>query len=1547
MARAKALAARARADFAHKEYDLKASLAKVEEEVKVAAAKAERLRSEYEAELCLVAQQKDAASAEAEADAFVEHDGSLLSVKSEHPRDRTDKYVAGLGEFTHVREKEANSTPPSEREHDIHSACQFTPRQNRFVQSAEGDLAKFLLKKDLHLSRLAVFNEQAECFAVWKSSFISVMTELSVSPQEELDLLVKHLGFESSKYAQSIRASNAADPARGLRLLWRRLDERFGSPELVEARLRERIESFPQITKKDSRKLYDLCDLCDEINSAKDDENLGPLLKVYDTSIGTNKIVAKLPPNLKHKWTERASSYKQRHGVVFPPFTFFVEFLQNMAKVQNDPAFYFDNDNVECESIPQDMSEIPTPDVAHSHAHLQPIAASIPPLHPEIKIGLLIGRDLLMAHHVLDQILGAPSAPFAQRLPLVSEEDELGSTVFRRTKDDEKIGLSVEDNKFVAMMDKRFQKNADGRWSAPLPLRSENNAVINNREQAVRRAHALKKSLQKDPTKREHFFKFMAKILDTGATEVAPSVEDETKAWYLPLFGVYHPKKPDKIRGVFDSSATFEGVCLNDMMYSGPDLTNSLIGILLRFRQNACPMTADIEQMFYQFFVDESHRDYLRFFWHKDNDFDKPLIEYRMCVHVFGNSPSPAVAAYGLRKTVESSAKDVKKYVSDDFYIDDGVTSVPDSETAVNLMQRTKTDLLEKGGLKLHKIASSDREFLKAFDTGDLSEELQSIDLSDTSVPLPVHSCLGLMWDLNSDSFVLNPAVASGSGPFTRRGILSALNSIYDPLGFLAPATIAGKILLREISPNGKSWDEPLSEVHLKQWESWKRSLKSVDGQQVPRMYVPFSLSQTGDANFHIFCDASEKAIAAVAYVTVTTRDKCNTDIGFVMGKAKVAPSSGHTIPRLELCSAVLATEVWQTISEQLGVNPKNVTFYSDSKVVLGYINNEKRRFHTYVSNRVERIRHVSDPTQWKYVTSEMNPADVATRGSDADLSLKQNVWLQGPKELLTDHRHPEPLLSFSLISPEEDREIRPNVRKTEIDDNLSPVHVRFEKFSTWNALLNTFSRLRHICQSFRVPTDVCQGWHQCSHALDVDNKKNTETFILQTVQNDAFAAEIQCLRKGSSLSKKSPIISLSPYLDEDGLLRVGGRIHEAKETAGFPNVHPVILPKGHHVSTLLVRHYHEEVKHQGRHFTEGALRSHGLWIVGAKRLVASVIQCCFLCRRLRGKLGQQFMSNLPADRVTPTAPFSHVGVDVFGPWSVETRRTRGGVANSKRWAVVFTCLAIRAVHIEVVEDMSSSSFINALRRFVSLRGPVKEIRSDRGTNFIGAARELGLHALLKEDGPVSRHLAKVGVRWRFNPPHASHMGGAWERMIGVVRKILDSMLLDLRRRPLTHEVLCTLMAEVCAIVNSRPITAISHDPDSPSVLTPSILLTMKGEEEQIPLEMSNLNLKEMYKSQWKHVQVLSNIFWNRWKAEYLQSLQERQKWQHVETNFKEGDIVLLCDSGSHRNNWPVGLIVRAFRSNSDSLVRSAEVRIIKDNQPVTYVRPITQLVRL
>ncbi|XP_070206193.1 uncharacterized protein [Littorina saxatilis] len=1660
------------------------------------------------------------------------------------------------------------------------------PRQNHTslpVQSSHDAASLFWMKRDLLTHRLTPFDERPESFHVWKDCFTSIMLDLDVSPAEELDLLAKYLGPESKRYAQSLRSANIGNPQRGLQLLWKRLDERFGSPELIEACLKARLEEFPPIS-KDQRSLYELSDLLEEILSAKMNPVLAPLFALYDSSTGVNMVVRKLPHHLRQKWVMRAATYKSNHHVPFPPFEFFVDFVKTCATIQNDPAFNLENDKkakpvlsrktnleakselcpihttarhslleckgfaakslgekkatlkekgvcyrclsstshrakdcnmsvkcsvcsgrhhttmhqdrpsasldpiekhggevsakcttlckgghlsrscgkvvkvkvfppektkgiqvyailddqsnaslatpelmdqlgsspseieyqltscggtqamsgrqlrnitvqstdgrslilphvLECDTIPNDRSEIPSSEVAQHHGHLNRIRKRIPPLDKQIPIALLIGRDLPEAHHVLEQIVGPPKSPFAQRLPLgwviigdvclnkvhkpstirvaktsvidgrrtifepcpfnlkVDVAKDVGAEVFQRTPEDDKVGLSVEDKAFFALMDEKFKLNEERRWSAPLPLRSEKPIPTCNRSQAVSRAKALEASLKKNPVKREHFFQFMEKILKSGSAEEVPQGK-AGHCWYLPLFGVYHPKKPDKLRGVFDSSATFEGVSLNSLLLSGPDLTNSLLGILLRFRRDAVAIAGDIEQMFYQFFVDQEHRDLLRFFWYRGNNFDAPLVEHRMCVHVFGNSPSPAVATYGLRKSIAHSAPDVKKFVERDFYVDDGITSVPEVDQAVHLMQRTQRELQKNGGINLHKVVSNSRSVLAAFPRKELSTELQNLQPTD---PLPTHGCLGLSWNLERDTFDISPQVSNGD--FSRRGVLSTINGIYDPLGFLAPATISGKIFLREVSPDGKAWDKPIPDNFRHRWELWKQSLQDIKELETPRMFLPTSLTQSPDAKYHVFCDASEKAISSVAYVQVPHEQGFH--LGFVMGKAKLAPFSGHTIPRLELCSAVLATEIWQLIEQELDLSSPSVTFYTDSNVVLGYIKNEKRRFFTYVTNRVERIRRLTSPDQWHHVPTNLNPADAATRRSPENLGQKLQVWLGGPSEFLQNRPTPVDLQTFPLISPDADKEIRPQVCKTEVSSKTHPstLSSRFEKFSEWTALVRAFSTLKHISASFHSPDGTCTGWHRCAHHGGVKNNKLTENFIIHSVQATTFPEEIQCLQQGKKLSKSSQILSLCPFLDQDGLLRVGGRLREATVILGPSSTHPLIMPKNHHVTTLLVRHYHAQVNHQGRHFTEGALRSNGFWIVGAKRLVSSTIQKCFQCRRLRGRQAAQQMASLPSDRVIPSAPFSHVGVDVFGPWEVLTRKTRGGQANSKRWAVIFTCMSTRAIHIEVIEEMTSSSFINALRRFISLRGPVQELRSDRGTNFVGAAKELNMESLFKEDGLVQGHLRKSGVIWRFNPPHASHMGGVWERMIGVVRRILDSLLMDAKRKPLTHEVLCTLMAEVCAVVNSRPITPIYHEPDSPLILNPSMLLTQKSGESQPLPDYSNL--KDCYKQHWKHVQVLSNAFWKKWKEEYLQELQQRRRWMQTEENLKENSLVLLRDPSVPRNSWPVGLVVRTFPTARDNLVRSVEIRVIKDNQAKLYVRPITELIPL
>ena len=294
--------------------------------------------------------------------------------------------------------------------------------------------------------------------------------------------------------------------------------------------------------------------------------------------------------------------------------------------------------------------------------------------------------------------------------------------------------------------------------------------------------------------KRRPFTEFMERIFQNGHAEVAPPLKDGEECWYLPVFGVYHPKKKEQIRVVFDSSAKYQGQSLNGVLLSGPDLTNSLVGILMRFRENAVGVTGDIQQMFYQFYVHEKDRNFLRFMWYRDNDTTKDLIEYRMCVHVFGNSPSPAVATYGLRKIADNTApslgEDVKTFIDENFYVDDGLASLQSTAEAVDLMKRTQEALSTEGGLRFHKIASNDKNVLSAFPEEDLDKGLKTLDLTEDM--LPVQRSLGLSWDLKHDCFVFKVAEHKSTA-YTKRTVLSTVNSLYDPLGFIAPVTIGGK----------------------------------------------------------------------------------------------------------------------------------------------------------------------------------------------------------------------------------------------------------------------------------------------------------------------------------------------------------------------------------------------------------------------------------------------------------------------------------------------------------------------------------------------------------------------------------------------------------------------------------------------------------------------------------------------------------------------------------------------------------------------------------
>ena len=562
---------------------------------------------------------------------------------------------------------------------------------------------------------------------------------------------------------------------------------------------------------------------------------------------------------------------------------------------------------------------------------------------------------------------------------------------------------------------------------------------------------------------------------------------------------------------------------------------------------------------------------------------------------------------------------------------------------------------------------------------------------------------------------------------------------------------------------------------------------------------------------------------------------------------------------------------------------------------------------------------------------------------------------MRNPSEITT------PGTEQAILSPNDPelrKDLKPLTTSTKLSGSPTLRTERFKRYSSWPSLRRAIAILIAKVKSLKErntsdkPSQSVHYQHQSPDVIDRAAK-----VIIKAVQREAFKEEFEVIAQSSSENdssrneakarkkslKKSTLYQLDPYVDDAGILRVGGRLRQTN--LSFNEKHPVLLPKGHHVSMLILRYYHEQVHHQGRQITHGALRNAGYWLVGGHGAVASLIGSCFTCRRLRRPMLEQKMADLPPDRAEIGPPFTNVGFDVFGPWTVQTRRTRGGVALNKRWGIVFTCLVSRAIHIELLETMDASSFICALRRFFSIRGPALRLRCDQGSNFVGAKTELDESLAEMDKQAVEKYLTEQGCEWQFNPPHASHFGGVWERQIGTIRHILDAMLLETRAQKLTHELLVTLMSEVTAIVNSRPITAIPTDTDEPLPLTPSMLLTQKTRPLG-PLPGKFVSQDVYARRRWRKVQYLADQFWTRWRREYIQNLQLKTKWNREHRNLAVGDIVMMKDEQAHRNNWPLGRVVHASRSE-DGRVRKATVLICRDGQRKTYERPISTLVLL
>lgn len=580
----------------------------------------------------------------------------------------------------------------------------------------------------------------------------------------------------------------------------------------------------------------------------------------------------------------------------------------------------------------------------------------------------------------------------------------------------------------------------------------------------------------------------------------------------------------------------------------------------------------------------------------------------------------------------------------------------------------------------------------------------------------------------------------------------------------------------------------------------------------------------------------------------------------------------------------------------------------------------------------------MTDPDSWRYVDSASNPSDDASRGLLASKFSKDCRWLKGPKFLWEDGAMEQKNLEKYNYKPTQEikKEISLEMKKAVVLVSMATAQSNEFDLESLKSISSWYRCKRAVVNCLYVKEKLKNKLNGISRKKfhSAEKLSEAERILIRAIQGKHFEKEINLLKnieeskKTSSrdrklvLSKKSALWRLDPILDSHGILRVGGRVK--KSSLSLDLVHPVILPKKERLVDLIVQQFHKDCNHMGRGITHNSIRQNGFWIINGSSVVSQAIHGCVTCRKLRKPTEIQKMGDLPSDRMAEEPPFTYCGVDLFGPFQVKERRSL-----LKRYGVLFTCLSSRAVHLETVNSLETDAFINSLRRFMARRGPVKMLRSDRGTNLVGAFNELRKEEAIMNEEKIKDYLLHKGcndLEFRFNVPHSSHMGGAWERQIRTVRNALEVVLKE-NSMHLDDELLRTLFCEVENIVNCRPLNTLNlSDSELPEPLTPSHIVTMKSQVLVPP--PGNFQRPDLYlKRRWRRVQYLSNLFWSRWKLEFLHKMQERVKWTSPGRNVKKGDIVLLKEDGLPRNVWRMAKVI-STSSGEDGYVRKVALKI-------------------
>lgn len=984
--------------------------------------------------------------------------------------------------------------------------------------------------------------------------------------------------------------------------------------------------------------------------------------------------------------------------------------------------------------------------------------------------------------------------------------------------------------------------------------------------------------------------------LKAGIIEVVneDSLPMDHPVHYLPHHCVLKNDKATKLRIVYDASAkTKECASLNECLYRGPLMLEDLTGLLIRFREHQIGIVADVEKAFLQIGLQSYDRDVTRFLWLKDLHREASpdnMVHYRFCRVPFGVISSPFLLNATVRHHLnQSEGCTYNRRIGEDIYVDNLVTGGKTVEEALKLYLEAK-DSFNKLSMNLREWNSNSQLFLNQIPKSDR-------DSKDKTVKI-----LGIEWELKQDKLRLEPNYDKSRTTNTKRSVLQATAAIYDPCGFVVPLVLPAKLFIQDLWKLKVKWDEPLTQELEQKWYQIKSGLHEIKEISVNRTYenrespsVARNNSPTNNTKYelHCFTDAAKQAYAAVVYLRGYSDEDNRSFVSFVIGKSRLTPIKDQKdlqIPRLELLGTVIGNRLLLYAKKFLRVHIQAQFLWTDSEIVLSWFNSNKL-LPPFVARRINEL-HKNSTLIMRYVPTNINPADCATRPHDSKNG--NQIWLKGPCFLLEDprrwpqntiqkehsHVHTQFFLGGQSLS-ESNLEIRDDENDIEM----------IEQNQTENE--------KEQCEE----VNTMETEHSNEKTGQTWDKTNLSTLL--RIQKENFPKETTGIK--TDLHK-----CLGLYTDEKSILRCGGRLQNTDWTNEQKN--PILLPKNNEFTTKIIEEVHKNNYHIGVSHTLAKIRTK-YWILQGRSQVQKVVRNCIQCRKYGGgpyKL--PLMPPLPPERVKFSNPFTFTGIDYFGPVKVQED---GSI--EKRWVCLFTCLAVRAVHMEVVKDSSAEECVLAIRRFVAVRGLPQVITSDNATQFKLTAEVL-----------TSEYCVKNKISWKFIPELAPWFGGFYERLIGLVK---NCMKRTLEKHLINQNQLCTIVKEIEAVVNTRPLTTVGQELEH--ILTPADFLRFGGAlctniSDQEFLEPATIT-KDTLINSWKRGQAILQEYVKMFTSQYLNTLRERKgihKQSRVVFNKspKVGDIVQIKGENS-RAFWRVGKITDLIKG-SDGQFRVAKVTL-------------------